>query len=157
MTEEEVSVGLFAAATADEEIEVLSWQSIDGKNYFAFDIKLRLPTNERVEPDLILRTDLLWLIEVKGLHSEALADETKLVRLLDSLGAEELLTQVYRRAGILDGASIPVELSVAYGEDDLGGARHQCEPRVRHIDWALAETPVRRDGLAAYLRGLRQG
>jgi hypothetical protein len=156
MTEEEVSVALFSAASEDDDIEVLSWQSIDGKNYFAFDIKLRLPNSERMEPDLVVRSDLLWLIEVKGLHSEAAEDEAKLVRLLDELGPEEVQAQIYRRAGIFDREVMEIELAVAFGEDDLRGSSDRCEPRVRHIDWFAAQALVERDGLSASLRRLTQ-
>lgn len=157
MTEEEVSVALFMAATDDDEVEVLSWQSIDGKNYFAFDIKLRLPTNERMEPDLIVRTGSLWVIEVKGLHSEAIDDERKLVRLVAELGEGEVIDQVYRRAGILERDQPSIELAVAFGDDDLGGVGATCESDVRHIDWSLARARVERDGLARYLAELTQG
>ena len=154
MTEEEVSVALFIAAGEDDAVELLSWQSIDGKNYFAFDIKLRLPNNERMEPDLIVRSSGLWLIEVKGLHSEALEDERKLVRLLEMLGTTEVREQVYRRAGTMATDSSQVELAVAFGDDDLGEARDRCEGSVRHIDWSQARPAVARAGLSAYLRDL---
>jgi hypothetical protein len=153
MTEEDVSVGLFIAATADSGVDVLSWQSVDGKNYFAFDIKLRLPTNERLEPDLVLRSETLWLIEVKGTHSEAVDDEAKLARLLDELGAAELRAQIYRRAGILEPDDMPIELAIAFGKDDLG-TDARCEPRVLHIAWMEAQSPVEQKGLGAFLASL---
>ena len=154
MTEEEVSVALFMAATADGDIEVLSWQSVDGKNYFAFDIKLRLPHDQRVEPDLILRSDALWLIEVKGLHSEAVTDEHKLTGLVAELGDDDVREQIYRRAGILQGEPLDIHLAIAFSSDDLGGRGDSCVPDVHHIEWSQAAPNVEADGLAAYLRSL---
>jgi len=156
VTEEEVSVALFMAASRDDEIEVLSWQSIDGKNYFAFDIKLRLPTNERMEPDLILKSGSLWLIEVKGLHSEAIDDEQKLVRLVRELGETQVVEQVYRRAGKLERDAPDIALAVAFGEDDLRGSSQRCEASVSHINWSIAPAEVERAGLARYLDALTQ-
>jgi hypothetical protein len=156
MNEEAVSVALFMAATSDNDVDVLSWQSVDGKNYFAFDIKLRLPTTARMEPDLVLQTDTLWLIEVKGKHSEAIEDEVKLVRLFDELGEDAIRVQIYRRAGIVEHDQTPIELAVAFGEEDEV-TYQRCEPRVRHIDWTNAESLVAERGLAYYLNALRLG
>lgn len=151
MTEEEVSVEFFLAATSDSDVDVLCWQSVDGKNYFAFDIKLRLSTNERVEPDLILRTArAVWLIEVKGTHAEALDDEMKLVSLVEDLGEEEILAQIYRRAGVTDVEPRPLLLAVAYGDGgrELDAA---CESLVHHLCWPEVQQRLESVGLAAVL------
>src|SRR3954469_9260746 len=102
MHEEYVSSGLYRAAAADPAIDVLSWQSVDGKGYFAADVKLRLPDKRRFEPDLVLLVhgEVLWLIEIKGRRSEAVADEAKLTELRAALGDRELLRQVSRRSGV---------------------------------------------------------
>jgi hypothetical protein len=155
VTEEEVSVALFVAADEDDHVDVLSWQSIDGKNYFAFDIKLRLLTGERMEPDLVLLTRVVWLIEVKGTHSEAISDEFKLVRLLDELGEQAVLEQISRRTGMTDFEQLDIEIAVAFGEDDLPGNRTSCEPAVHHVEWSKAHPKVSEQGLAQYLESLR--
>ena len=157
MNEEEVSVELFRAATSDDAVEVLSWQSVNGKNYFAFDIKLRLSTNERIEPDLVLRTSrAVWLIEVKGTHAEAVEDESKLVSLVEDLGEEEILGQVYRRAAMDEAEPRPLLLSVAFYENGPL-ATAACEPLVHHLCWADLHERVASEGLATVLEDVSGG
>src|SRR4051812_1543942 len=118
MNEEYVSTGLYRAAAADPAIDVLSWQSVDGKGYFAADVKLRLPDQRRFEPDLVLRVaGCLWLVEAKGSHSEALSDEAKLAELVGVLGDREVLRQVEVRSGYPVRGS-ELALAVAFYGDD---------------------------------------
>ncbi len=161
MNEEVVSAGLFRSGVADPEIEVLSWQSVDGKGYFAADIKLRLPDDRRAEPDLILLLDgQVWLIEVKGRHSEALSDEAKLADLLSALGDAEIARQVGLRSGT-DVSGSEVVLAVAFAGDDLdespvGEAQSEvlCGDAVLHVDWEQLELAVLQAGLSSVLREL---
>ena len=161
MNEEYVSGSLYRAAMADPAIEVLSWQSVDGKGYFAADIKLRLPDDRRVEPDLIIVVDgRLWLIEVKARHSEALADETKLAELLGLLGKDEILRQVRVRSGV-DIPDMELVLAVAYYGDDVDSSAEgvsdlpepgpTCVEGVVHVDWEALEPEVSAIGLSATL------
>lgn len=152
--EEDVSHDLFEAATADPSIEVLSWQACDGKGYFAADIKLRLPTGERYEPDLILcDTSTVWIIEVKATHSDALADETKLLRLLSELGAKKILSLISLHSGHTV-VGHQIELCVAYDRDDLG-EQNGCEDML-HLEWQTASATIAADGLRAFLLGAKQ-
>jgi hypothetical protein len=166
MTEEYVSGSLYRQATADPAIQVLSWQSVDGKGYFAADIKLRLLDQRRFEPDLIIHLDQrLWLIEVKGKHSEAVSDEIKLAELLGTLGEQEVLRQVRVRAGT-DVSNSELVLAVAYYGDDLNEASQdespieepgpfpRCVDGVLHIDWETIETEVADGSLSTTLRVL---
>ena len=152
MTEEEVSEGLFLAASSDPNIIVLTWHAVDGKSYFTPSVKLRHPGGTRVEPDLILLVceDSVWLIEVKADHSEAVADERKLVRLRQEVGDQELLVQITRRSGHrVDGA---IRLAVAYAQDDPGIG--DCEPSVVHIHWPTFQNEVAVAGLGGLLSSL---
>lgn len=136
MNEEWLSERLFQEATSRDDVEVLSWQSVDGKGYFTADVKLRLSSGERMEPDLIVvRGDHLWLIEVKTRHSEAIDDEVKLVRLVDDLGEDEIRRQVAQRSRFkLENEA--VGMAVAYVVDDVEGlarctgATHICSDDV---------------------------
>lgn len=154
MTEEYVSSGFYAAAVADPKVEVLSWQAVDGKGYFAADVKLRMPDGRRFEPDLILQIgDVVWLIEIKGRHSEALTDEAKLAELCGILGDAEVLRQVTVRSGY-DVAGCSIATAVSYFNDDLAvdlaepydtatvGAPSGCYPGMKHVEWSAAEVEL---------------
>src|SRR5688500_18757380 len=98
MNEEQVSVGLFLAASEDPGITGLSWQSVDGKGYVAADVKFRLPDGQRVVPDLVVCDEaFVWLIEIKATHLAAISDEQKLVKLVTELGEAQVLSQLRRR------------------------------------------------------------
>jgi len=152
MNEEELSIQLFKQASSEQGTEVLSWQGVDGKNYFARDIKFRLTSGERIEPDLIIRTsDQIWIIELKGSHAEALSDEVKLCHLKTHLGMDGIADQLKRHT------SQPVNLSsiylaVAYDANDPISAA--CESSVVHISWEALQDKIRKDGLAKTLIGL---
>lgn len=152
-SEEAVSFAIFAAAMADTSLEVLSWQAVDGKGYFTADVKLRLPTGERMEPDLILADpEVVWLIEVKALHSETTSDEKKLARIPDELGEEQTLKLLSLHSG-LDVTSRTLRLAVAYDVDDVMDLRG-CSPAVAHIEWQSASVIAEEQGLSSLLRSL---
>jgi hypothetical protein len=153
VNEEEVSYELFKAAEADSTLTVLSWQAVNGKGYFTADVKLRLPSGERMEPDLIVAdTETVWAIEVKGLHSEALLDETKLRRLEQEMSSSEVLEQVSLRAGV-EVTGHTLITGVAFDEDDLASSE-QCEPSLVHICWTLHREEAATLGLRALLSHL---
>ena len=153
MNEEQVSAALFLAAGADTRLSVLSWQSVDGKGYFAADVKLRLGDGRRVEPDLIVCDETyLWLIEVKATHFEALADEQKLGRVVAELGEDEIVAQVRRRARRATIPSLVVPV-VAYALDNVLG-EVGCHSSVRHLDWGAVELATASSGLRSVLRSL---
>lgn len=153
MTEEEVSLGLYRAANDDPLVSVVSWQGVNGKGYFAADVKIRLPDQRRVEPDLILTVDdLVWVIEIKDLHSQSVSDEIKLNTMVGLLGPEGVLDQIQLRSGISMRDKILI-LAVAFARDDVRGSH--CVPGVVHIDWSKHEEAAQRSlsGLLANLRG----
>lgn len=155
MTEEEVSEQLFLAAERDPAAKVLTWQGVDGKGYFAADIRLRLPSGTRVEPDLILMTSgSMWLIEVKSRHSEAQADEGKLAALLEQLPASEIRRQIKRRSGQELARRAP-RVAVVFFYDDVEGegVEPNCRQHVAHVDWSVEASAVEGAGLAALLDG----
>lgn len=156
MKEETVSLNFFQAASRDPALKVLSWQGVNGKGYFAADVKLRLRSGDRVEPDIIISSqDSLWLVEVKGSHVAALADETKLVALVRDLGTAEILDQVGRRSGVsVTGLSLVP--AVAYG-DDSGPSLATCDPEVVHLSWPRVHTEMLSAGLSGALREIRNG
>ena len=134
LPEEDVSYALYKAAKEDKCLQVVSWQAVDGKSYFATDIKLRLPNGERAEPDLIIASSrLVWLIEVKSLHSESIADEIKLKTLLEGCSHESLLNLISLHSGI-DVTKKMLEGCVAYSLDDTAGPV-QCSHLIGHIEW----------------------
>jgi len=152
--EEKVSYGLFLAAEADESVTCLSWQSVDGKGYFTADIKLRLSTGQRMEPDLILlATGVLWLIEVKGRHFEALDDEAKLVRLVEDLGPQRIRDTVKLRTGT-DLDSVVVRVAVAFDVDDLATPDGRCLDSVAHLEWPRIEQALLEQSLSWILAAL---
>jgi hypothetical protein len=155
VNEEQLSEALFWAAERDPGVTVISWQGVDGKGYFAADIKLRLPSGRRVEPDLILaRGPALWLIEVKSAHSEALSDEAKLEALLEAVPAQALAEQIAARTGYTVVAATPVA-AVAYHFDDVAARGvSACVEAVHHIDWHTAAPAVGASGLGIYLDSL---
>lgn len=139
--EEEVSHALYMAAKEDDSLEVISWQAVNGKGYFTADIKLRLPSGDRAEPDLIVaNSKVVWLIEVKALHSEAVADEVKLETLLDECSPESLLGLIRLHSGS-DVANKRLIGAVAFGLDDLSDGT-RCRQSIVHITWPAA----RKDG-----------
>jgi hypothetical protein len=151
VNEEYVSGELYRAAVRDPAVRVVSWQSTDGKGYFAADVKLRLPDRRRLEPDLILDVaGRLWLIEVKTTHLEALEDEAKLEELVDVLGAPAVLRQIEVRSGhVLAGRELV--LAVAFHRDEMpepsepaeaDAAALPCLPHIVHIDWSVLEPEV---------------
>ena len=134
MNEEELSELLFREASEDAALQVLSWQSVDGKGYFTADVKLRLSTGERMEPDLIVATgDKVWLVEVKSLHGQAIADEQKLARLEGDMEAAALLGQIRLRSQV-DVGELELATAVAYVKDDVADSS-QCLAAVAHISW----------------------
>ncbi|HEU4904867.1 MAG TPA: hypothetical protein VFT19_01980 [Solirubrobacterales bacterium] len=143
MTEEQVSRALYEAAGGDPKVMILSWQGVDGKGYFASDIKLRLPDRHRIEPDLVLAADhRLWLVEIKGGHVEAVSDERKLAEAVVLLGEAEILRQVQARSGV-DMENAELVIAVAYfGSDTQSGEPGHlagCVEHVAHIDWRAAQ------------------
>lgn len=158
-----MSVAMYLAATDDATVDVLSWQSVNGKGYFAADVKLRLPDQRRFEPDLILRhAGVLWLIEVKGRHSEAIEDERKLAELLSALGTRAILRQVGARAGH-DVSECALTLAVAYYGDDVVAIADEgtveaelgpCVPGIVHMDWDVLEPQVAEEGLGRTIESL---
>lgn len=164
MNEEYVSGALYRAAVDDPEVSVISWQSIDGKGYFAADVKLRLPDQRRFEPDLVLDVaGHLWLIEVKATHMAALADEVKLTELLGLLGESEIIRQVSVRSGRnLSGRELV--LAVAFQDNDLPGLTEgpkenapetTCIGGIVHVDWGTLEPAVAAGSLAVTLSQLQ--
>jgi hypothetical protein len=153
MSEEYVSSGLYKLALRDPDIDVLSWQSVDGKGYFAADVKIRLPDERRMEPDLILALAAeLWVIEVKDLHSQARDDEAKLRAMVELLGSQGVLDQVSLRSGApVTGKELV--LAVAFAADDL--AEGLCPGDIVHIDWARDEALATADTLSRLLGALR--
>jgi hypothetical protein len=153
MNEEEVSYELFKAAEADSDLVVLSWQAVNGKSYFTADVKLRLPTAERMEPDLIVAdSNTVWMIEVKELHSEALLDEVKLRRLGEEMAPMEVLEQISLRSGTRVTEHTLVA-GVAFDEDDLSSSI-QCESRLIHVCWTFDRDGVVKMGLGGFLKQL---
>jgi hypothetical protein len=153
MNEEEISVALFKAASNDPSLTVLSWQSVDGKGYFAFDVKIRTSDGKRLEPDLVASSFVaLYLVEVKALHSEATADERKLVSIRNDLGDDEIADQVRRRTG---GLAIPraIGLVVAFDQDDVPTAGY-CEEEVAHLCWCVEQDQIAERGLAEIMKAL---
>lgn len=153
--EERVSRGLYEAAVADPKISVLSWQAVDGKGYFAADVKLRLPDSRRIEPDLVIALgQRLWLIEVKATHADAIEDEAKLAELVEVLGERETLRQVELRSGI-SLVDFSLELAVAYlgsGIPETGfSPTTRCIGSVIHIDWNSIEPKLAGSTLASCL------
>lgn len=148
MNEEDLSAALFAEATAHAGIQVLSWQAIDGKGYFAADVKLRLKSGERMEPDLILATPTaVWLIEIKSQHSESLADEAKLLRLLNDVSPSSLLQQISLRSQV-DVRNLRLHAAVAYVVEDVPPTA-TCQAVV-HSCWET-QTRLGRSGLEPLL------
>lgn len=153
LSEEAVSRALFEAAIADGSLDVLSWQAVDGKGYFTADVKLRLPTGERLEPDLICADHAtVWLIEVKARHSEALADEAKLARIPVELGMGPTLDLLSLHSGVNVNGHTP-KLVVAYDLEDTHGSA-QCNGSVGHLEWSAIAGIVAAEGLSSVLRSL---
>jgi hypothetical protein len=151
MNEERLSTSLYEAALKDPAAQVLSWQGVDGKGYFAADVKLRLPDRRRIEPDLVIWANpRLWLIEIKARHSESLADERKLVELLELLDREEILRQVKARSRFSNPKAQPLP-AVAFFEDDLAGRIESCVGCIVHIPWDEVEARAKSGSLGEAL------
>lgn len=155
MNEEQVSLALYLAAVDDLQLEVLSWQGVDGKGYFAADIKFRLQNGDRVEPDLILADQsVTWIIEVKPNHQRAIEDESKLIALRNALGDREIIEQIRRRTR---GLIIPetVIFVVAFDADNISNSS-KCQSEVVHLPWSMIKSRVSENGLNSVLSELRQ-
>jgi hypothetical protein len=96
------------------------------------------------------------LIEVKGNHSEAVADESKLANLRQFLGKEKILRQVHARSGadVLDSDLV---LAVAYAEDAvcshaaMPARLPSCLDEIVHIDWTAIVAVAGDDTLSVSL------
>jgi hypothetical protein len=152
--EEAISAWLYDSAKRDNRLDVLSWQAIDGKGYFTADVKLRLPSGERLEPDLVLLQDkrVLWILEVKGDHKDALRDESKLTELIDLISLPSLIQQLSARTGFSLNLGV-VRIGVAFG-DAWAIEEFDCLPQIAHICQARHEKMVEERGLAALLDDL---
>jgi len=154
LDESALSVELFRLARDDSAVRLLSWQGVDGKGYFAADVRFKLPSGLRLEPDLIaLSGQTVWLLELKVLHSESIADELKLELLRTELGDEQILAQLRTRTGV-SLSDCAILLGIVYVEDDAPYA-DKCVAEVIHIHWTREAAQIAtRTGFGGFLSSL---
>jgi hypothetical protein len=85
-------------------------------------------------PDLVLQLDsVIWIVEMKGSHSEALRDdEPKLDELRTGLSPTRLLELVELHGGHPVRPGVVPGYAVAYSAGEAGP---DCLPGIAHISW----------------------
>jgi hypothetical protein len=135
VTEDDVSREMYLAAVAAADLEVLSWQGVGGKSYFTYEISFRVGL-KRMLPDLVLlHGAALWIIEIKGTHTEsAVEDESKLQLLRSSMDDATIVQQVRLCVPALKRSDILPRFAVAFGS---GSRLASCPPQIEHLPWSL--------------------
>lgn len=142
MNEDDISREMYRVAQTESEIEVLSWQGVSGKTYMTRDMRFRVGRDTQATDLVLIHGGELWLIEIKGSHAEAFAeDEPKLRLLRDTLSDGQLLQQVADRCKRLLPPLTPIRLAVAYSKGTAGKA---CDKEIAHLPWETYRPDLKR-------------